>query len=174
MEISRLPLKTLRALRARALLAALILVCPNAHAEDPTLQVIVLEGGNSLDFGHLRSLDNEGAPLSEASSRRVRLQVMNPDRLSFVISQIVNMEPVNQNGTSLSADAIRFRAGLENGAGTLLASQKELLQTGLQEIYESADNDQNMSLVIVYDFLVPPGQKAGQYQSSITYRLDVR
>lgn len=174
MEISRLPLKTLRALTAGVLFAALILVCPNAHAEDPTLQVIVLEGGNSLNFGQLRSLDNEGAPLSETSSRRVRLQVMNPDMLSFVVSQIVNMEPVNQNGTPLPGDAIRFRAAIENGSGTLLSSQKAPLETGLQEIYESTDNDQNVSILIVYDFLVPPGQKAGQYQSSIAYRLDVR
>lgn len=173
MEISRLLLKMIKP--TAALLAAWVLVCPVAHAlEDPILQVMVLEGGNSLNFGQLRSLDNEGAPLSEASSRRVRLQVINPDRRSFVVTQVVNMEPANQNGTPLPAEAIRFRAAVENGSGTILVSQKQPFETGLQEIYESADNEQNVSLLIVYDFLVPPGQKAGQYQSSITYRLDVR
>ena len=176
MEMSRLPLKMLKRAAAGAVLfAAVAFLCPKANAlEDPVLQVMVLEGGNSLNFGQLRSLDNEGAPLSEASSRRVRVQVVNPDRRSFVVTQIVNMEPVNQNGTSLPPEAIRFRATVENGSGTILVSQKQPLEAGLQEIYESADNEQNISLLIIYDFLVPPGQKAGQYQSSITYRLDVR
>ncbi len=171
------PLGALRMTLAIAAFAALIFSCPQANAVEeppPVLQVIVLEGGTSLDFGQLRSLDQEGAPLTDSSSRRVRLQVTHSGTRPFVLSQIVNREPVNQNGTQVPADAIRFRASIENGMGMLRTSQKEPLETGLQEIYDSDDNDQNVSILIVYDFLVPPGQKAGQYHASITYRVDVR
>ena len=169
-------LKMLKRIAAGAVLTALILVCRegNAVQNTPVLQVTVLNGGTSLDFGQLRSLDNAGASLADSSSRRVRLQIINPTNRPYVVSQIVNMEPVNQNGTPLPGDAIRFRVELESGAGMIRTSERTPLEPGLQEIYDGDDKEQTASLLIIYDFQVPPGQKAGPYQASITYRLDVR
>lgn len=153
----------------------LLLLCGNiAAAEMVDLEVMVVTGETGIDFGRLQSLDPSGDPVSDSAVRQVRLSVTSDTARPFVISQMLQDEPVNPNGTALAPQALRYTVTLEQGQGVIRTGNLEPLRPGTQEIYISSDNEERTVLLITYDFIVPAGQKAGRYQGMVTYRVDAR
>lgn len=148
-------------------------VCIPAFAQNVNWDVSVIDGGSSIDFGRLRSLNSDGSETGEVSIRQVRITV--PENLGrpYTISQILSSRPENQDGGAVSEEAIRFRVQQENGMGSLMTGNEEPLREGPQEIYQSMDGSA-ASIVITYHLLVPSGQSAGRYYSSLNYRIDVQ
>jgi len=147
---------------------------PSACAETLDLEAIVVTGESSIDFGNLRSLDASGAPLGDSSVRQVRLSVVSDLGRPYLITQMLQDYPVNPDGSVLEEPAVRFSITVEQGRGIVRTGNLEPLRPGAQEIYISSDNEEQTVLLINYDFLVPPGQKAGRYQGIVTYRADSR
>ncbi len=156
--------------------AALVLAVPG-FAQAPgavDLQVVFVEGGTAIDFGDLRSLDQNGDPSNDVEISQVRLIVTSTAGQSYIVTQTVNGDTVNQSGASLPPDAIRFRVQIENGGGLVRTPDMSPLGVGAQEIYFSDSLGQDASLLITYEIRVPGGQRAGRYYNTVNYRVDVR
>ncbi len=138
------------------------------------LEATVVTGETAIDFGNVRSLDSRGEPLSDTSVRQVRLVITSDLQRPYVISQILQDSPLNSNGTAIEPEALRFRVIVENGSGIVRTSDLEPLRPGMQEIYLSSDNEAQTVLLITYNLTPAPGQKAGRYQGTISYRADAR
>ncbi len=136
------------------------------------LQTMVVNGDSAVDFGNVKSLEENGDPAHDSSVRQVRLVVTSDLGRPYTIRQNVDEEPVNEAGTQVPAEAIRFTVEVEDGQGLVRTSDHEPLTAGMQEIYVSDDNEPRTVLLITYDFLVPAGQKAGRYHGMVTYRAD--
>lgn len=145
-----------------------------AEAEILDLEVAVVTGESSIDFGNLRSLDASGDPAGDAALRQVRLSVVSDLGRPYLITQMLQDYPTNPNGSALAEPALRYSITVEQGRGIVRTGNLEPLRPGAQEIYVSSDNEEQTVLLIAYDFLVPPGQKAGRYQGIVTYRVDSR
>ena len=154
------------------LLLVLGIKAENGFAQEGgRLEVSTVEGGSTLDFGNLRSLEADGSPVAEAASRQVRLAVRAAAGSAYRITQVVNSEPRNQEGTACPLEAIRYSVTVEKGFGTLRASSPTPLSVGEQEIFISGETGEEAELLVTYDFMVPPVQKAGRYNATITYRV---
>ncbi len=150
------------------------LAVPQAHAETLDLEAMVVTGESSIDFGNLRSLDTSGAPAGDSAVRQVRISVVSDLGRPYLITQMLQDYPTNPNGSALEEPAVRFSITVEQGRGIVRTGNQEPLKPGAQEIYISSDNEEQTVLLINYDFIVPPGQKAGRYQGVVTYRVDSR
>lgn len=144
------------------------------HAQTIDLQATVVTGETSIDFGSLRSLAPNGDPASDNAVRQVRLIVTSDLKRPYVITQMVQDSPANPNGTVLEPEALRFRVVVENGRGIVRTPDLEPLRPGMQEIYLADDNETQTVLLITYNLTPPPGQKAGRYHGTVTYRVDAR
>ncbi|OGW72149.1 MAG: hypothetical protein A2Y02_03465 [Omnitrophica bacterium GWA2_52_12] len=149
-----------------------LLLCLNNAYAVLDLQTVVVDGDSTIDFGNMKSLEENGDPAHDSAVRQVRLVVTSDLGRAYTIRQNVDEEPVNEAGTPVSAEAIRFTVEVEDGQGLVRTSDHEPLTAGMQEIYVSDDNEQRTVLLITYDFLVPPGQKAGRYHGMVTFRAD--
>ncbi len=172
--VSRKKIRPLSFVLCILLSLTLFLTSSNASAETIDLQAAVVTGETAIDFGRLQSLESSGEPVSDSEVRQVRLAVSSDAVQPYVISQMLQDDPSNPNGTVLEPQAIRFSVALEQGQGVVRTGNLEPLRPGMQEIYISSDNEGQTVLLITYDFIVPPGQKAGRYQGQVTYRADVR
>lgn len=150
------------------------LAAPQAFSETLDLQTAVVTGESSIDFGNLRSLDSSGQPLSDSALRQVRLSVVSDLGRPYIVTQMLHDAPMNPNGAILEDQGIRYTVAVEQGRGIVRTGSLEPLKPGAQEIYISSDNEEQTVLLITYDFIVPPGQKAGRYQGVVTYRVDSR
>jgi len=154
--------------------ALLLLAPPQANAETLDLEAAVVTGESSIDFGNLRSLDENGDPIGDSAVRQVRLSVVSDLNRPYLITQMLQDYPTNPDGSALEQPAVRYSINVEQGRGIVRTGNLEPLRPGAQEIYISSDNEEQTVLVITYDFIVPPGQKAGRYQGIMTYRADSR
>lgn len=146
----------------------------SARAETLDLEAAVITGENSIDFGNLRSLDLSGEPIGDAAVRQVRISVVSDLGRPYIITQMLQDRPTNSNGAPLEDPGVRFSVSVEQGRGLVRVGSLEPLKPGAQEIYISSDNEEQTVLLITYDFVVPPGQKAGRYQGIVSYRVDSR
>ena len=152
-----------------------LLLPTQAFAEVLDLEAAVVTGESAIDFGSLRSLDSDGAPAGDSAVRQIRLSVTSDLGRPYVITQMLQDYATNPNGSPLeNPDAIRFSINVEQGSGIVRTGNLEPLKPGAQEIYISSDNEDQTVITITYDFIVPPGQKAGRYHGVVTYRVDAR
>ena len=145
-----------------------------ALAETLDLEAAVVTGESSIDFGNLRSLDASGDPVGDSALRQVRISVVSDLGRPYLLTQMLQDYPTNPDGSALEQPAVRFSVTVEQGSGIVRTGNLEPLKPGAQEIYISSDNEEQTVLLIAYDFIVPPGQKAGRYQGIVTYRVDSR
>ena len=144
-----------------------------AAQDEITLTVTFVGGGSSLDFGHLKNLDNEGGTTTESSTRQIRL-LMEPaagNTKPYVVTQIVDSAPANETGTPTASNSIVYRVEEENGSGTIHVPQETPFVSGEQEIYHSSPQGGNAQLLITYDLVASPEQEAGSYAGSVTFRV---
>ncbi len=172
MSISRL--KIIRQSFLWVLALMLGVTAGTLYAQTLDLNATVVTGETAIDFGSLKSLEHNGEPASDSAVRQVRLRVNSGLKRPYVISQIVQDVPVNPNGTVLEPEGLRFRIVVENGHGIVRTPPLEPLRPGMQEIYLADDNEAQTVLLITYNLTPPPGQKAGRYHGTVTYRVDAR
>lgn len=155
-------------------LAILTLPSPWGRTQDEiTLEVNFVSGENSLDFGRLRNLETDGTPTTDTATRQVRL-VIQPvvgNQQPYVVSQILDTAPTNEQGTSVSPNSIVYRVQEEEGSGTVRIPEQTPLGIGEQEIYRSGATGGNAQLLITYDLVASPDQEAGSYNENMVYRV---
>ena len=145
-----------------------------ARAQDEiTLSVSFLGSGDSLDFGRLRNLANDGSPTTESSTRQVRItiQPVGGSTKPYLVSQVLEEPPINQVGTSVSSDSVLYRVQEEVGSVVVRVPSQTPLTSGEEEIYRSGPNGGEAQLLITYDLQTSPGQEAGSYNGSLLYRV---
>lgn len=138
------------------------------------LDVQLLDGGSSIDFGSLKSLDPSGEPVVDSSIVQVRLTVTTQLNRPYVITQTLNSDIVNQDGAALPDGTIRYRVQIEQGGGLVTVTDLAPLRQETQEIYLSDEMGQPASLLIIYELILPKGQSAGRYFNAINYQVNVR
>ena len=163
----------------RALLGlCLITVCggPFVQAQDEiTLTITFVGGGNSLDFGRLRNLREDGTPTTESATRQVRLTIQPAQGTSrpYIVTQVVTSELTQETGARANPEGILYRVEEESGGGEIRITNETLLSVGEQEIYRSAPTGGNSQLLVTYDLTATPEQEAGSYNGVIDYRVSL-
>ena len=141
--------------------------------DEITLEVNLVDGGSSIDFGRLRNLGTDGNPVNENAIRRVRL-IIKPalgNVKPYIVTQILDTELSNQAGSSVSSGSMTYRVEEESGTGTVRVPEQTPLTAGEQEIYQSNPEGGNAQLLLTYDLTTSQEQQAGSYRGSITYRV---
>jgi len=149
-----------------------LVIIPAVYAEEIKLDVTLIGGGTSIDFGTLKNLTSDGTNVPAAASRQVRLTITPVGKKPYIVTQILHQDPNNEGGELLRPHSIRYRVNQEMGSGIVRTPNITPLSTGSQEIFISDSMGSPAILLIIYDFLVPPGQEAGTYNTLITYRAD--
>jgi hypothetical protein len=149
---------------------------PGSGQSSGTIQLNVqfINGGSSIEFGNLRSLDRNGDPANDTALSQVRLIVNNTLNRSYIISQTLQSDTMNQSGALLPPEAIRFKIQQESGGGLIRVPDMTPLRPGTQEIFFSDSTGSASSILITYEILVPPAQRAGYYRNTVNYRVDAR
>lgn len=145
-----------------------------ANALAQNIQVQVINGGSTIDFGELRSLDAKGNPAGDLSRKQVRLTITNSNGNPYIVTQALQADPRNERGAELDRGAMTFRIELESGGGIVRTGDGQSFESGEEEIYVSDDAGSDAVLVVTYDFKVPGAQKAGRYHSTVSYRVNGR
>ena len=135
------------------------------------LNVESLEGEDAIDFGRLKAMEDGGTPIPVTESKRVRLNVTTDLNQPYIVSQMVDREPVNTRGVPTPLSAFRVFATLNRGSGTNRMPNRIPLSTGETQIYLSDSAGEEAEMILQYDIEVPPFQRAGNYRTSITYRI---
>lgn len=162
----------MRHLRAAAgLIFVVLLSLPEGFAAFD-LQVEILNGDTQLDFGQQESLDRDGRSIERVETQQVRLRVVTDLGRRYRIFQVFNGELHTPEQDQMPPGALRFFVTQTQGIGGVVhVLSSKPIQVGEEEIFLSESVGSEVELLIRYDFLVPPGQTAGNYQSAITYRL---
>lgn len=154
--------------------AGLCLVSPRAFGQDEiTLQVNFVGGGDSIDFGRMRNLEQDGRPITESATRQVRLSIqpVAGNTKPYTVTQIVTQEPTQQDGASIKDQSIFFRVEQETGTGNIRVPEQTPLVFGEQEIFRSEPTGGPTQLLITYDLSTQPDQQAGSYSGTLDYRV---
>lgn len=146
-----------------------------AQSEDITLTASFVGGGNSLDFGRLRNLQEDGSPAAESSTRQVRLAIQPATGVvrPYLVTQILSSEVTQESGGAAPTDSILFRVEEESGSGDIRVPNETPLTVGEQELYRSAPAGGASQLLITYDLTASPDQEAGSYHGVIDYRVSL-
>jgi hypothetical protein len=124
-----------------------------------------------VDFGTVRSLGPQGEPESEVVVRRVRLTIDSHSTGRYQVFQRMNAPWLNPAGKEFPLGAVRFFVSESPARGDVRVPNPTPLVVGDQEIYLSDAAGSDTELVITYSVQVPPGQQAGRYQTSVSYRV---
>ncbi|MFA6600735.1 MAG: hypothetical protein WC352_00305 [Candidatus Omnitrophota bacterium] len=136
------------------------------------LEVQFVNAGTSLEFGNLKSLDQNGEPVSDTSVVQVRLSVNTTLGRPYILTQTLQGDTMNQSGAVLPYEAIRFRVEQEAGSGLIRVPDGTPLRPGSQEIYFSDSAGSPASILVTYEMTVPAAQRAGNYRNTVNYRVD--
>ncbi len=144
--------------------------------DEITLTVAFVGGGNSLDFGRLRNLRDDGTPATESATRQVRLAItpVVGNARPYVVTQVLTSELTQETGVSANPEGILYRVEQESGtAGEIRITSETLLSVGEQEIFRSAPTGGASQLLITYDLNATPEQEAGAYNGIMDYRVSL-
>ncbi len=145
-----------------------------SQQDNLSLDVTLLDGGTSIDFGSLRSLNPSGEAVVDSSLVQVRIRVDTALNRPYIVTQTLNSDIVNQDGAALPDGTIRFRAQIEQGSGLVTTTEMAPLRQETQEIFLSDDNGGSVTLLLIYELTLPKGQSAGRYFNAINYQVNVR
>ena len=138
---------------------------------DLALDVSTAEGGTTIDFGTIKSLESNGSLPSGMYQKEVRLVVTSTLKQRYVLSQIVHTPPVGSRGEMFDLGLMSCYATLRQGEGELRIAHPTPLSTGEQEIFFSSGSGSMAEIILVYRIDMPPGNEAGVYNTSITYKV---
>lgn len=139
---------------------------------DVTLTVTPAQGGASLevDFGTARSLGPSGELETDEVVRQVRLDVSSDSGRPYRVYQRVNGPWTGPAGEEIPPSAIRFLiSDVRTGINRFPSASP--LAVGEQELFVSDQSGSAESLVITYVVKLPPGQRAGNYRTTVSYRV---
>ena len=146
---------------------------PVQAQDDIMLTVSFVGGGDGLDFGRLRNLENDGSPARESAMRQARLNIqpVGGSTKPYIVTQILQQAPTSQAGGTAFSDSILYRVQEETGSGTVRVPSQIPLSPGEEEIYRSNPNGGESQLLITYDIETSSDQEAGSYAGTLMYRV---
>lgn len=140
-----------------------------------TIQVEVqpLSSSRDVDFGRLKSIQDDGSLATGTEVRQVRIIVQNttPNQ-RFAVWQIVMRDFTNEKGQPLPLSSIRYSVQIENGQGLVRIPNRHTLSSGDEQIFISNPEGGNVQLLLTYEMSIQPRQKSGRYISSVEYRTE--
>jgi hypothetical protein len=146
--------------------------CGNLKAEEGIhLVVTMADGNNSLDFGQIKSLQPDGSPVRAMTSKEMVLTIRTDLNQRYIVSQIANTLPTGSGGSVCPSEAMRYTVRIKNGSGEIRTPSRSVLRQGTEDVFISGLDGSAAEIVILYELAVPAGQKAGYYNSSITYKV---
>ena len=160
-------------MKRRAFLAlALWLWSAPAWAE-VALQVTPVQGGASLevDFGTARSLGSEGEEESDTVIRQVRLTIRSDSSRPYQVFQRVNGPWIGPDGKEIPMSAVQFFLSETRSNGSNQFPGSTPLAVGDQEIFLSDSSGTAEEFLVTYIVKLPPGQRAGSYRTTVSYRV---
>ena len=135
------------------------------------LNVSTAEGGSEIRFGQVQSLKEDGAPVTTTVTKEVILSITTDLNKRYMVSQMASSALVGAEGAVCPVESIRYTARIKNGSGEVRTVSQTSLHQGQEDIFISGDSGQPAQLTIFYELAVPQGQKAGNYNTSITYKV---
>lgn len=160
--------------RAAALCAAagLCLWAPGPAGAEVTLTVASLQGARDVDFGNTRSLGPAGEPESDTVVRQVRLTVASTSARRYQLFQRINEPWRNLAGEELPMENVQFYVSEASPGSTVRFPSPTPMSAGEQEIILSAENPRDSEeFLVTYTVRVPPGQQAGDYRTTLSFRV---
>jgi len=158
-------------LRYAAAAAILWAGVPSLAQAELTLQVTPVQDVRDVDFGQARSLGPQGEPEGSTVVRQVRLIVTSTSGRPYQIFQRVNEPWRSVAGEALPLESIRFYAARASTGGSIQVPNPTPLAVGEQELFLSDVAGSSDELLVTYAIQVPPGQRAGDYRTTMTYRV---
>ena len=167
--------KKLKAYLLAAVASTLLFNHSEGLAQEISLTVSYVDGGNSLNFGRLRNLEDDGTPKNESSTRQLRLLITpaSGNTQPYIVTQILSQDPVQERGTPVVDQSIRYTVQEETGAGTVRVPDETPLVSGEEEIYRSSPSGGTSQLLITFDLTASSEQEAGNYEGIIDYRVSL-
>ena len=160
--------------RAVALCAAagICLAAPGAARAEVTLQVTSLQGSRDVDFGNTRSLGPEGEMESDTVIRQVRVTITSTSTSRYQVFQRINEPWRNLAGEELPMENVQFFISDASAGSTVRFPNPTPMSAGEQEIFLSAENPADSEeFLVTYTLRVPPGQQAGDYRTTMSFRV---
>ncbi len=156
-----------------AALIAVVLGWGGAARAEVTLQVTPVQGGAALevDFGTTRSLGPEGQEETETVIRQVRLSITSSSGHVYQVFQRVNGPWVGPDGKTIPLESVEFLLAETKTSGTNRFPSPAPMSMGDQEIFLSDPTGTSEDLLITYTVKLPPGQRAGRYRTTLSYRV---
>jgi hypothetical protein len=139
-----------------------------------SLSVITQEGStNTLDFGRLKAVAEDGQPTGDSCLRTVRISVTNTSGRRYQITQRLSGAILNENGDALPAEAVTFLCFGSSTSGQLyMLSPTPLNSSGAEQLLflsDAAGKDDSFQI----QYTLQPGDKtgAGRYNANIIYNV---
>ena len=139
---------------------------------DVTLTVTSLEGGRDVDFGDLRSLGPDGEPEADTAVRRVRLTVASTSSGTYKVFMRVNEPWKNLSGGELAMEKVQFFVSEASAGATARFPNPTPMSLGEQEIlFFQNEPAGTTTSVVTYTLPIPVGQQAGNYRTTLSFRV---
>jgi hypothetical protein len=152
-------------------MALYLLLIGSLFAGDVKIEVVTLGGGRHIDLGVLKSIEEDGGPVTDLFSKEIKLRITNTGSKRYIVSQRLDAPPMSDRGIQFDQGHIRCHVLLNSGTGIVRVPAPTSLGFGTQELFLSNENGEDTELIVIYDFWLPPFKEAGRYQTSITYEV---
>lgn len=152
--------------------AGLCLWSPGPARAEVSLTVTSLQGSRDVNFGNTRSLGPEGEPESDTVVRQIRLTITSTSAGRYQVFQRTNEPWRNLAGEELPMENVRFFVSEASPGSTVRFPNPTPMTVGEQEIFLSAENPgDSEEFLVTYTIQVPPGQQAGDYRTTMSFRV---
>jgi len=139
------------------------------------LEVNILEGGtDTLDFGNIRTVDQDGNPKVASVTRRVLIKVDNPTANRYQVIQRLDNPFLSPKGEALAAGALKFYVDGAQKQGIMGPTSLEPVAIGDRIIYTSDNSGSADQFFINYLLEVKDVLSKGRYQTNIAYSITER
>lgn len=142
-----------------------------AYPRNISLNIEIQEGNTTdLDFGSLKVMSERGEPLTNFSTRLVKISITNTTDFQYKVTQRLGGPVLNERDFELSSEIMTsFAFGAKTG--TLLIQNPTPLSFAEQVIFVSDVRGEDDSFQLQYN-LAPFGKtNAGRYRSNIIYTV---
>ncbi len=154
---------------AFGLAACLWLWAPGFAGADVTLTVTPLRGGRDIDFGNARSMGPEGEPAPAMDTlQQVQVAVNSTTTNRYQVFIRINDRWRNLAGEELPMENVQFFISDAGAGATVRFPNPTAMALGEQEILQS---DQSEAFLITFIVRVPHGQQAGDYRTTLSFRV---
>lgn len=137
-----------------------------------TLTAAPQQGGRNIDFGDADSLGPNGEPESDTVTRQVRISIASTSSSSYKVFMRINEPWRNLPGEELPMENVQFFVSEASAGAVVRFPNPTPMTVGEQEIllFQNAPDGTTTS-VVNYTIHVPVGQEAGDYRTTVSFRV---